>query len=102
MCCKIEKNEWLAIQDNEIWNSKHGSNEMLQILKLSFNRLPSPSLQQCFAYCSIFPKDYEIKKEELILLWMAEGFLQPSQGSSSVMEDIGNKHFDILLTNSLF
>ncbi|XP_030940109.1 putative disease resistance protein RGA1 [Quercus lobata] len=55
---------------------------------------------------SIIPRvgmaDYEIKKEELILLWMAEGFLQPSQGSSSMMEDIGNKHFDILLTNSLF
>ena len=33
---------------------------------------------------------------------MAEGFLQPFQGSSLVMEDIGNKHFDILLTNSLF
>ena len=33
---------------------------------------------------------------------MAKGFLQLSQGSSSVMEDIGNKHFDILLTNSLF
>ncbi|KAM4113701.1 hypothetical protein ACJW30_04G015900 [Castanea mollissima] len=100
MCCKKEKNEWLAIQDNEIWKSLRGSIE--PILKLSFDHLPSPSLKQCFAYCSIFPKDYEIKKEELIHLWMAEGFLQPSQGSSSVMEDIGNKHFDILLTNSLF
>ena len=99
---KKEKGEWLAIRDNGIWNSEDGSNEMLQILKLSFNCLPSPSLKQCFAYCSIFPKDYEIKKEELILLWMAEGFLQPSQGSSYVMEDIGNKYFDILLTNSLF
>ncbi|XP_075662491.1 putative disease resistance protein RGA4 [Castanea sativa] len=102
MCCKKEKSEWLAIRDNEIWNSEHGSNEMLQILKLSFNHLPSPSLKQCFAYCSIFPKDHEIKKEELIQLWMAEGFLQPSQGSSLVMEDIGNMHFDILLANSLF
>ena len=102
MCRKKEKGEWLAIRDNGIWNSEDGSNEMLQILKLSFNCLPSPSLKQCFAYCSIFPKDYEIKKEELILLWMAEGFLQPSQGSSYVMEDVGNKYFDILLTNSLF
>ncbi|KAM4105781.1 hypothetical protein ACB094_04G018600 [Castanea mollissima] len=102
MCCKKEKSEWLAIRDNEIWNFEHGSNEMLQILKLSFNHLPSPSLKQCFAYCSIFPKDHEIKKEELIQLWMAEGFLHPAQGSSLVMEDIGNMHFDILLANSLF
>ncbi|KAM3750137.1 hypothetical protein ACB098_04G014600 [Castanea mollissima] len=99
---KKKKSEWLAIRDNEIWNSEHGSNEMLQILKLSFNHLPSPSLKQCFAYCSIFPKDHEIKKEELIQLWMAEGFLHPAQGSSLVMEDISNMHFDILLANSLF
>ncbi|KAM4105759.1 hypothetical protein ACB094_04G016800 [Castanea mollissima] len=102
MSRKKEKSEWLAIQNNEIWNSLNGSNEMLSILKLSFDHLPSPSLKQCFAYCSIFPKDYRINKEELIQLWMAEGFLQPSLGSCLVMEDIGNMCFDILLGNSLF
>ncbi|KAM4113676.1 hypothetical protein ACJW30_04G013900 [Castanea mollissima] len=102
MSRKKEKSEWLAIQKNEIWNSLNGSNEMLPILKLSFDHLPSPSLKQCFAYCSIFPKDYRINKEELIQLWMAEGFLQPSLGSCLVMEDIGNMCFDILLGNSLF
>ncbi|XP_030940149.1 putative disease resistance protein RGA1 [Quercus lobata] len=102
MSRKKEKSEWLAIQNNEIWNSLNGSNEMLPILKLSFDHLPSPSLKQCFAYCSIFPKDYRINKEELIQLWMAEGFLQPSLGSCLVMEDIGNRNFDILLANSLF
>ncbi|KAL4632024.1 hypothetical protein ACB092_04G022100 [Castanea dentata] len=96
-----KKSKWTEIQKNEIWNSVEGS-QMLSILKMSFYHLPSPSIKQCFAYCSIFPKDYEIKKEELIHLWMAEGFLQPSQGSSLVMEEIGNEHFDILLANSLF
>ena len=102
MSRKKEKSKWLAIQNNEIWNSLNGSNEILPILKLSFDHLPSPSLKQCFAYCSIFPKDYRINKEELIQLWMAEGFLQPSLGSCLVMEDIGNICFDILLGNSLF
>ncbi|KAK4566313.1 hypothetical protein RGQ29_002530 [Quercus rubra] len=101
MARKNEKNEWLAIQSNEIWNFPGVSNKMLPILKLSFDHLQSPSLKKCFAYCSVFPKDYEIEKEELIQFWMAEGFLQPSQGSV-VMEDIGNMYFDILLANSLF
>ncbi|KAK9997565.1 hypothetical protein SO802_022251 [Lithocarpus litseifolius] len=100
MCHKKEKSEWLAFQDNEIWDSPESS-QMLSILKRSFYHL-SPSIKQCFAYCSIFPKDYKINKEELIQLWMAEGFLQPSQGSTLMMEDIGNKYFDILLANSLF
>ena len=102
MCCQIDRNKWLRIQDNEIWNSPHGSNEMLPILKLSFDHLPSPSIKQYFAYCSIFPKNYEINKEELIQLWLAEGFLQPFQRSNLVMDNIGNMHFDILLANSLF
>ncbi|XP_065625004.1 putative disease resistance protein RGA3 isoform X2 [Quercus suber] len=102
MSRKKEKSKWLAIENNEVWNSLHDSNEMLPILKFSFDNLPSPSLKQCFSYCSCFPKDYDIKKEELIQLWMAEGFLQPSQGSHLVMEDIGNMYFDILLSNSFF
>ncbi|XP_050258844.1 putative disease resistance protein RGA1 [Quercus robur] len=102
MSHKKEKNEWLEIQNSEVWNSLHDSNEVLPVLKLSFDNLPSSSLKQCFAYCSIFPKGYDMKREELIQLWMAEGFLQPSQGSGLVMEDIGNMYFDILLANSLF
>ncbi|XP_065619033.1 putative disease resistance protein RGA3 [Quercus suber] len=101
MSNKIEEREWLAIQNSEVWSSLHGENEILSILKLSFDHL-SPSLKSCFTYCAIFPKDYEMGKEELIQHWMAEGFLQPSQGNSFDMEDIGNDYFDILLANSLF
>ncbi|KAM4118582.1 hypothetical protein ACB094_02G214600 [Castanea mollissima] len=101
MSNNIEESEWLAIQNSEVWSSLNGENEILSTLKLSFNHL-SPSLKSCFAYCAIFPKDYAMGKEELIQHWMAEGFLQPSQGNSFEMEDIGNKYFDILLANSLF
>ena len=80
----------MEIQNSEVWNSLHDSNEVLPVLKLSFDNLPSSSLKQCFTYCSIFPKVYDMKREELIQIWMAKGFLQPSQGSGLVMEDIGN------------
>ncbi|KAK4566206.1 hypothetical protein RGQ29_002437 [Quercus rubra] len=68
-------------------------------LKSRFDGLTISSLKRCFAYCAIFPKDYEIRKDELIQHWMAEGFLEPSK-ESMVMEDIGNKYFKILLDKS--
>jgi hypothetical protein len=95
MYFKHDKREWSSIKKNKIWG-------LDDVLKLSFDHLPTPSLKQCFAYCAIFPKDHEMKKDELIKHWMAEGFLEPSKGSCMVMEDIGNMYFNILLATSFF
>lgn len=102
MFSKKERKEWLEVQDSVIWDSAVGQKGVLDILKLSFDHLPSPALKKCFAYCSIFPKDCNIKKKKLIQLWMAVGFLQPDEGSNKMMEDVGNEVFNALLWNSLF
>ncbi|KAI3470299.1 hypothetical protein Pfo_026962 [Paulownia fortunei] len=98
LCGKL-KAEWLSIEQS--WLSHFGGdgNTVLKVLKLSFDHLPSPSLKKCFAYCSIFPKGVYIKRDELIELWMAEGFLQTDQKTD--METVGNKFLNILLQNSL-
>ncbi|XP_017974561.1 PREDICTED: putative disease resistance protein RGA3 [Theobroma cacao] len=102
MSNKRDKDQWLSIRNSHVWDSLEKDNGILSILKLSFDRLPSSSLKQCFAYCSLFPKDFDIKREDLIQLWMAEGFLQSSEGSQMEMEIIGDKYFNDLLFNSLF
>ncbi|XP_030940159.1 putative disease resistance protein RGA3 [Quercus lobata] len=102
MRLKEDKSEWLLIQNSKTWDSMEDNNGVFPILKLSFDHLPTPSLKQCFAYCSIFPKDFIIEKKLLVQLWMAEGFLQTPKRSFSVIEDIGNKYFDFLVANSLF
>ncbi|XP_030940184.1 putative disease resistance protein RGA3 [Quercus lobata] len=103
MCFIDDKSKWLSIQNDKIWDLMDDDNNgVLQILKLSFDYLPTPSLKQCFAYCAIFPKNYELEKDELIQHWMAEGFLEPSKGNCMVMEDIGNMYFRMLLVNSFF
>ncbi|GKV35189.1 hypothetical protein SLEP1_g43491 [Rubroshorea leprosula] len=93
--------EWLAIKNNNAWNSQDDQ-KIAPILKISYEHLSGP-LKKCFAFCSIFEKDTIMKKDELVQLWMAEGFLHPPNDENSLtMEDIGNQYFDDLLSNSLF
>ncbi|KAG6393594.1 hypothetical protein SASPL_147838 [Salvia splendens] len=90
--------EWRFINENWLSDVEGGEN-ISKILKLSFDHLSSPSLRKCFMFCSVFPKGWEIEKRELIELWMAEGFLQPSRRDD--MESVGNMYFHVLLQNSL-
>ncbi|KAG6393558.1 hypothetical protein SASPL_147802 [Salvia splendens] len=90
--------EWHFINENWLSDDEGGEN-ISKILKLSYDHLSSPSIKKCFTFCSVFPKGLEIVKEELIELWMAEGFLQPTRRDD--MESVGNMYFNVLLQNSL-
>ena len=82
----------------KIWDLLGGDDLFLKLTS-RFDSLTITSLKRCFVYCAIFPKDYDITKDELIQYWMAQGFLDPSE-ENMVMEDIGNKHLKILLDKS--
>ncbi|OWM83268.1 hypothetical protein CDL15_Pgr012749 [Punica granatum] len=75
---KYELNDWTAIAKSKIWDLPEETNGVPQALKLSYFYLPS-DLKRCFAYCAVFPKDYEFDKDDLISLWMAEGLLTPKK-----------------------
>ncbi|KAJ9687454.1 hypothetical protein PVL29_016085 [Vitis rotundifolia] len=95
---EVEARKWDDILNSQIWDLS--TDTVLPALRLSYNYLPS-HLKQCFAYCSIFPKDYVLEKEKLILLWMAEGLLQESKGKRR-MEEVGDLYFHGLLSKSFF
>ncbi|CDP13160.1 unnamed protein product [Coffea canephora] len=95
------KEEWRSILENRLLSLSAGGDHMMQILKLSFDNLPSPAVKKCFAYCSIFPEDAEMEGDVLIELWMAEGFLHAGL-ENKTMEEIGEYYLEILLQSSLF
>ncbi|KAB1211944.1 putative disease resistance RPP13-like protein 1 [Morella rubra] len=86
---KLDINEWDKILKSELWDLQ---TDVIPALRLSYQYLPS-HLKQCFAYCSIFPQDYKFRKEELILLWMAEGFFQQDK-------QVGDEYFRHLVARS--
>ncbi|CAL5000085.1 unnamed protein product [Urochloa decumbens] len=74
MSSKQQIQQWEAIADCNISDTNRGKDEVLPILKLSYKHL-SPEMKQCFALCAVFPKDYEMEKDMLIQLWMANGYI---------------------------
>lgn len=97
---KDTETEWLSLKEGQLLIIPQEEDDVLSILKLSYEQLPS-YLKQCFAYCSLFPKDYEINKQMLISLWMAEGFIQSLQGIQCP-EELGEQYFMDLLRRSFF
>ncbi|PWA63986.1 Disease resistance protein [Artemisia annua] len=96
---KSNNEEWEELLNNELWNLAN-EGDILPALKLSYYDLP-PHLKQIFAYCSLFKKDYVFDKDELVLLWMAEGFLYQSN-SSKTMESLGYEYFQELKSRRIF
>ncbi|XP_040995114.1 putative disease resistance RPP13-like protein 1 [Juglans microcarpa x Juglans regia] len=90
---------WTNILKSNLWDLPMEGTYILPVLRLSYKYLPS-YLKRCFAYCSIFPKGHIFKKDQLVLLWMAEGFLQQSKILTT--EEVGNRCFDALVSRSLF
>ncbi|XP_027336277.1 putative disease resistance protein RGA3 [Abrus precatorius] len=95
-----EQSEWEKVLRGDFWKLCEEQTSIMPILKLSYENL-SPKMRQCFAYCSLYPKDSRISKNELIQLWMAQGYLICSTKEQHV-EDIGNQFVKIFLVNSIF
>ncbi|XP_022002882.2 putative disease resistance RPP13-like protein 1 [Helianthus annuus] len=94
-----EEEEWNDVLNSEIWNLE-SADEIVPALRLSYHDL-STDLKRLFAYCSLFPKDILFEKEELVLLWVAEGYLNESDANKSP-EGLGYECFEKLLSRSFF
>ncbi|XP_038979755.1 putative disease resistance protein RGA4 isoform X3 [Phoenix dactylifera] len=95
-----DEDSWMDVIQSDVWEVDENVNEILPTLRLSYSRMPA-RLKPCLIYCSMFPKDYEFDKDELVRLWMAQGYIQTSGGRRR-MADIGNEYFNDLERRSFF
>ncbi|KAL6311026.1 hypothetical protein AAG906_006994 [Vitis piasezkii] len=49
-------------------------NHLFSCLAFSYDSLQDEAVKSCFLYCSLFPEDYEINCNDLVQLWIGEGF----------------------------
>ncbi|KAH9667223.1 putative disease resistance protein [Citrus sinensis] len=78
MSCKRTPQEWRhAIQVLRTTASEFPGlgNEVYPLLKFSYESLPNDIVRSCLLYCSLYPEDYRISKENLIDCWIGESFL---------------------------
>ncbi|KAG0519941.1 hypothetical protein BDA96_08G030200 [Sorghum bicolor] len=75
--------------------------EPFTILLWSYKKL-DPRLQRCFMYCSLFPKGHRYKPDELVHLWVAEGFVGSCISGRRTLEDVGMDYFNDMVSGSLF
>ncbi|XP_068636199.1 putative disease resistance RPP13-like protein 1 [Aristolochia californica] len=92
--CTIEIDNWGRLLKSELWDFPKTKDNILPTLILSYLFL-SPYLKRCFTYCVLFPKGFLFRKEEIVLEWMAQGFLEGNRCHE--LEDIGNNYFDDLV-----
>ncbi|KAF5479383.1 hypothetical protein F2P56_000213 [Juglans regia] len=107
MASKKFETEWRTVLNSLNWELSN--NPMLEVVKsvllLSFDDLPY-RLKHCFLYCCIFPEDYLIRRNRLIRLWMAEGFIEevrgltPEEVGESYLIELGHRNMLQVVKNS--
>ncbi|KAH0681922.1 hypothetical protein KY289_019674 [Solanum tuberosum] len=91
--------EWQKVKDC-LWKDieEDSFHEISSILSLSYNDL-STALKKCFLYFGIFPEDQVVEADNIIWLWMAEGFIVPR--GEERMEDVAEGFLNELIRRSL-
>ncbi|KAG7942016.1 hypothetical protein I3843_16G078000 [Carya illinoinensis] len=90
--------EWLKVLQSVHWHLTQDPTLCADILALSYHDLPY-YLKPCFLYLGLFPEDFEISARKLILLWVAEGFVQPR--GQEPLEDVAEDYLEELIGRSM-
>ncbi|CAO1940349.1 unnamed protein product [Urochloa humidicola] len=92
------ENQWRLILKNSAWTMSNIPIELRGALYLSYDDLPS-HLKQCFIFCTLYPEDHSMSRNDLIRYWITEGFVQEQE--DQLLEDIAKEYYNELIYRNL-
>ncbi|XP_073108433.1 putative disease resistance protein RGA3 [Elaeis guineensis] len=90
--------EWNNVLRSDAWSMSQLQTELPGALFLSYEDLAS-DLKQCFLFCSLYPEDSRMHRDDLVRYWLAEGFVK-SQGDV-LLEDLAEDYYKELICRNL-
>ncbi|XP_010911917.1 putative disease resistance protein RGA4 [Elaeis guineensis] len=90
--------EWNKVLISDAWSMSQLQTELPGALFLSYEDLSS-DLKQCFLYCSLYPENSSMHRDDLVRYWLAEGFVK-SLGDV-LLEDLAEDYFKELICRNL-
>ncbi|KAM0923307.1 hypothetical protein ACQ4PT_005615 [Festuca glaucescens] len=99
LLCQKEKkhHEWKMVLDDSIWSVNEMPEELNHAIYLSYEDLPS-CIKQCLLYYSLLPNVALFHKDDIVGMWIGEGFLH---GTSDNLEELGTKYYKELIVRNL-
>lgn len=97
MACKRTIQEWhhaIDVLTSYAAEFSGMDDQILPILKYSYDHLTNRQVRSCFQYCALHPENYSIRKNRLIDYWICEGFIGGSIGKERAV----NQGYEILGT----
>jgi hypothetical protein len=95
---KMDMQIWMEILESDFWECSDDNEEIFSALRLSFYQLPA-RLKPCFLLCALFPKGWRFTKDEMIHLWVAQGYIRPTKCKTP--EEVAADYFNELTERSL-
>ena len=92
------KREWENVLNSNAWTITSLPEELRGALYLSYEALPS-ALKHCFLYCSLYPRDRDLHRDDLVCQWIAEGYIEANGNAS--MEDVAKNYYMELICRNL-
>ncbi|XP_078153033.1 putative disease resistance protein RGA1 [Carex rostrata] len=94
---ETDEEVWREILESGLWEIKESKEEIFPALQISYDHLPA-HLKPCFLFCSTYPKDYVLRRMDLIWSWIAHGYIESRRNRE--ITEIGVEYYNELKERS--